>query len=193
MSEDLHRWLSAVTRLCRAATLEVCSPDSCIASTRVLIGVLDYFGYASEPLPCTAVVWNAAGYEATDAEIPVDQWPPDAHSVGVVGTGAARAPKRWDGHLVAMVEDRWLIDASLDQFSRPQKGIVTTPLVIDAVDWDDRTKMHVWRRGDGIVIGYQLMPNPGAWRSSPDWRGERHQRIIGGVIRQIRRSSNVSA
>lgn len=184
---DAPASLAAITKASRAATLLACRSDSCIASTRILTGVLDYFGYSSEPLPCSAAIWNSAGFAASEAHLEVSEWPPEAHSVGVAGTGRVSETGRWDGHLVAMVEGRWLIDPSADQFARPHRNIVVGgPLVFDALAWVDRTRLNCWLRSDGLVFGYQLMPNPGPWRASPDWRSGRYREVVGDVIRELR-------
>lgn len=180
-----RQFLHALTAITRSAALEVCRVDSCIASTRILTSVLDYFGYPSEPLPCRAVVWTSLGFEQAEANVPFEQWPEGAWSVGVSGTGKTTG-KRWDGHLVAMVADRWLIDPSADQFTRPQRGMNVGLVVVDAAEWGDRSRLHCWRRPDGLVVGYSLMPNPGGWRDSPDWRQGRYRDVVGTVIRRLK-------
>lgn len=185
--------LARITAVCRVETLRFRSPDSCIASVRVLTDVLSYFGHSSEPLACTTVVFNAAGWEQLQQGIPHEQWSPEAHSVGVEGTGNLRShdPNRWDGHLVALVDDgRWLVDPSLDQFARPQRDINVMPAVLDATDWADRSRMHYWGRPDGTVVGYQVMAHAGPWRQSPDWRGRKNEAAfrasVGAAIRTLK-------
>lgn len=172
-------FLEVVTAVVREEVLKVFSPDSCVASTWVLTEVLSYFGYTSEPLPVVALVFNEKGFEMASQGVPPSEWPDDAWSVGVEGTGVRElATRRWDGHLVALVNGNWLIDPSLDQFSRPQRGMATNPAVLDAAEWTVRTKMWCWRRADGVVIGYRLMEKPGAWRDAPDWGKKRELRIV---------------
>lgn len=186
--------LTHIVASVRYQTLQIRSANSCIASTRILTEVLRYFGYASEPLPCTTLVFNAAGYDYATREVPTDQWPIEAHSVGAVGSGRYRPETNaWDGHLVAIVDGRWLADPSLDQFARPQRGINVDPVVLDISDWHDRSRANHWQREDGVVIAYQAMRNPGPWRNAPDWSGKGNMRLfkpaIAAAIRYVRQAA----
>jgi hypothetical protein len=179
---DLER-LARITAVCRTETLHIRSERSCISSVRILTEVLDYFGHSSEPLPCTTMVFNAKGYELAEQGVPVDQWPPEAHSVGALGSGRLKPEVNgWDGHLVALVEDHWLVDPSLDQFSRPERGITTVPVVLDVTMWTDRSRACQWGRPDGQVLVYQVMPSPGPWRESPDWCGRENLKLFRSAI-----------
>lgn len=168
MALDEQEILKLINTVCRTETLRQFSVTSCVASTRVLTDVLQYFGHSSEPLPVTVVAMNEGALEQLHQGVPVEDWPQDAWSVGVVGTGVSEN-KRWDGHLVAIVDGKWLVDPSLDQASRPQRGLKLDPCVLDATSWTDKAQRATWRSENGIVLVYQQMTNPGNWRSSPDW------------------------
>lgn len=178
-----HARLARITAVCRTETLRIRDQRSCIASVRILTEVLGYFGHASEPLPCTTLVFNARGHEMANLGVPVGEWPEEAHSIGAVGTGVVRPETNgWDGHLIAIVEDQWLVDPSLDQFSRPERDITTYPVVLDARPWTDRSKPCQWGRPDGQVLVYQAMQTPGRWRNAPDWCGRENLRLFRTAI-----------
>lgn len=185
--DDLDRIVAVV----REEVLKEFHADSCIASVKILSEVLDYFGHSSEPLPVIVCVFNAPAFQSLTAGIPMEDWPEEAWSVGITGTGESKE-KRWDGHLVAMVDGKWLVDPSLDQASRPARNITMSPVVLDATEWNehDRKDTWSWQRADGVTLMYKLMPKPGMWRNAPDWTSKREsarRRVVGSAIRRLKK------
>lgn len=186
--------LTLITLTVRQEVLKNWNADSCIASTRILGEVLRYFGYTSEPLPVALCVFNKAGFERMEAgDHDVPNWPQEAWSVGIEGSGVSSMKgerRSWDGHLVALVNDgAWLIDPSLDQLSRPHRGLSLTPVVLSAVEWDDYKHAYGWLNDDtGTVMIYQAMPEPGNWRSSRDWVGYKSEirEAVAAAIRALK-------
>ena len=191
--EVRHAALSTIAKITREECRTVWGSRTCIITTRVLIQVLEYFGQPARPQPVIVAVINQAAIDYLDQHpgTPPDEWPPQAWSVGVNGTGISNpATKNWDGHLVALLDDatgeHWLIDASLDQLSRPERGIELEPAVLLLNrPWDGRRES--WTSPYGALI-YEATPTPGDWRHSPDWRSQRAQvqRVAGAAIRRLR-------
>ena len=176
--------LQDVVTVVRGNVLETFRQDSCIASTRVVIDVLDYFGIVARPRPVAAVAFNPEGYQLFLKGVPLEEWPKSAHSVGVKGTGP-HVGDRWDGHLVA-VNETHLFDASLDQMSRPEQGIPleASVFVMPAEVTSDQVW---WERADGVVVIYGWISD-GAWRRSKNWsrREPAIRQAIGRSIRQLK-------
>jgi hypothetical protein len=158
--------LGRLTRAVRAAVLEKFSPDSCIASSRVLIDVLRSLGVLARPVAVRTVALNAEAFRLFAEDVPVENWPPTAHSVGVAATGE-KTDGRWDGHLVVVSGD-WLIDPSADQMSRPGKNLVLDdPLVMPL--YAPFTKIRVWKNPDtGVILGYEPVADT-QYRNSRNW------------------------
>jgi hypothetical protein len=162
--------LQLIVAASREAMLGQWRADSCIAATRITTAVLDYFGYSARPVAVRLAGFTATAWSDTQAGHTVNDAARGAWSVGVVGSGAIRGG-RWDGHLVAIVERRWLLDASVDQLNRPQYGLQFTPSAhLLPAGWP--TEPLLLRQDDtGSVLTYRSMHDTQAWRRSADWRG----------------------
>lgn len=139
--------------------------DICVLSTRVVTHILNQHRIPNRVQPCQLLAFNEIAKAHIDAgENPLSS--PEAHTVGIgFGTDMETRPG-YDGHLVSVVKRRWLLDLTLDQVSRPQKGIVAYPAV--------------WKREDTVAdaharfeltegyVEYGFHDNQG-FRRSGDW------------------------
>jgi hypothetical protein len=187
--------LDEVAQAARAAVLESFRPDSCIATTRVTIDVLAYFGYTGQPLAVKTAVFNQHAWRLLHAGVPVSEWPPEAHSIGIGGAGQHR-PGRWDGHLVAVTTTH-MIDGSLDQMSRPARGIILPGPGVFEIPAGRRGASPgtlTFRRGDGTVIMYEPIPDD-LWRRSVNWSAKTPdiRRAIGTAIRTLQANLGATA
>lgn len=173
--------LDGLTRIATAARDTVlCTHHerSCLMSTRVFIAAARYFGIFAKPVPVTVAHLNHAMVQAMDADLPKDEYPPEAWSVGVAGTGRFGRygdPKGWDGHMIA-VADGALIDPSADQFSRPEKGMPLEPFAARCPSgWGSAGSSPLVFSSDttGSVLRYAPMADPGPWRQGADWSGHK--------------------
>jgi hypothetical protein len=176
--------LHNVVAVVRNHVLESFREDSCIASTRVLIDVLDYFGVVARPVPMRVLAFNAEAYPLFTGGVGVADWPDSAWSVGIAASGKHK-PGRWDGHLVAFTSTH-LLDASLDQMSRPARGIKLTGGAFRLPSEHDSAVLQ-WQRTDGVVLIYERIED-NYWRRSGNWsrrtRAIRH--TIGTSIRELK-------
>lgn len=154
------------------------SPDCCILSTRVAIEALGHFGVKAFPMTVEAFVFNRkfeqlvskhGRFPANRAELLDWTDRQGGWSLGV-GLGGDPEPKKWPGHLVAIVDRAVLIDCSLDQASRPHKGIAIPPIVDAPVteDFIAGREPIVGRIGP-LVSKYQARPMDVSYRRTPDW------------------------
>jgi hypothetical protein len=134
MTWTAERVLAAWSEVARSILLKCRMPQSrnasCVSATRVAALTLERFGLRVEPMsvawvvevPACRVAWvcglspkERAEAERTAAKFEYRKVPG--------GTG-------WDGHLVLIVEDRWLVDSSFDACSMPQMGFSVPPTVL---------------------------------------------------------------
>jgi hypothetical protein len=177
----------------REAILGEFSHDSCIASTLAVIEVCRYFGVTARPQPTTIRVYSPLAWRLRDelAATPPADWPSGAHSVGIDGV-APHKPGRWNGHLVALTATH-LIDASLDQFARPARGLVVkaSAFPLPPEGWRDGRLLACAAEAEAGVaaIIYDRLDDAD-WKSSPNWRRSQPalRRVVGAAIRELRES-----
>lgn len=184
--------------------------DSCIASTAILIAVLDEFGIKSEALSVKLIGYNRQYVEwlkprkwddsptREDAKMLVAR---GARMIAV-GFGHERDlpdPTKWAGHLAVAIKPRnddlgYLADLSADQAHRPEKGIpIPEPLVcsIAREAWrpfvTGKTFMHR-EQEDGSVLMYAALPADASYADAPDWinRKARHHEIVTEIVKGLR-------
>lgn len=203
--------LDALTKIARPVIRTEFNADSCIASTRIALDVLAYFGVKAEAKPVMVVVLNAKaaklaetmtldeitkiaqGYSMEDTEGP---W------TMMIGSGRStrkdRNRKPWSGHLVATIPDESIIiDLSIDQAARPQKGLDPTPYWVRIPDrqwWANEVEVLPMLREDGTALLFNnKCPDPDGYLKSPNWdakndpEGRASLRLITGqIIRQMK-------
>jgi len=175
----------------RPEILKEFRPDSCIVSTAIGIDVLTHFGILAEPLPVKLSIFNAPYVKRIDSG---SDWPnretlirwgqeDNSYSVGI-GYGEQQLNK-WAGHLVLLVENKWLVDLSIDQANRPQYNMIFEPMAIE-IDNDFLSgKMPRILKDKECVIRIELIKNRG-FLSSPDWAfGGRRKHLVSKIIEKI--------
>ena len=159
--------LQPVADAAREAVLERCEPKSCIATTRVVIETLRYFGVQARPWAVNFRVFTPSAWQATLDGVPVADWPEDAWSAGMTA-----ATDEQVGHVVATAAG-CLIDASADQIGRPAKGIPpVAPLVFRLPDdWDPAPgRDAVLVEAEGCHLVYGASGSRVYATQSPNWR-----------------------
>ncbi len=171
-------------------------PSSCIATTRVVTNVFEHYGFEAFPVHVDVTVWNPAWVSAIKrGEQPpyelgqnsVHQWMDDrgAWSVSTQLAGAD-APIR---HLVAFIPSlSALIDASIDQCNRRQRGINLPECVAFQVKPELLLAEYVVQiEESGCWIEYRRVMDGGEpWRLSPDWIvSARAAKVQNALIRRI--------
>lgn len=166
----------------RSIILERFKPSSCIASTRIGIDVLRGFGLRSYPIATRVVAYNAAAARLVTARVPVDEWPDEAWSVGIQGSGVSKAGE-WDGHLVIGLRDsdgrEGVLDLSADQMSRPTRGLEITPILFHPPTWPFGATL-----ANGVVIAYGKIKSR-SFKSSPDWSKDRARPSVLAIMDRL--------
>jgi hypothetical protein len=181
--------LDALVIMARPAILAVFSTDSCIASTRIGLDVLAYFGITGQPLPVRLVATNPAATTlvTVGTEPTGEPTRPAAPGRMVLGTSTGQ----WNpGHLaIAIPTLQVLIDLSLDQASRPAYGLTLRPAwwhIPQAEFWNDTNPQITLARADGVTLTYHRYPQEREFAQSPNWRRTSSNTPRGpAVFRQI--------
>lgn len=200
--EIIDRVLAGISSTLRLAILDDFRIDSCIASTSAVIKVLAHYQILARPYPVKAFVWNPAYVR----EVTAKNFPPedtaefrawcDMNGAWSVGLGFApsdpKAPVGWEGHLVAAIPTaNILIDASIDQASRPQHDIhlergdpVIAPV---SREWIEREHKGAEFHSDfGLVLHYEHDTKNLRYERSKDWLDYRRvQRAVRRTIAAI--------
>lgn len=184
MNSDV-KLLDDLAKMVRARILTHYRPDSCIASVKLLIDCAKEQGIALRPLKCLVIAMNPYvtkqfedGLILSSEDLKRASTHPDGWSVGIM---AAPTPALNDfgGHLIAATLDgNVIVDPSIDQVMRPEKGILTeayamalrNPLPFDK-DWEFMVKIGP------CLLHYSTQPEDTSYEGAPDWvNSEHHQR-----------------
>ena len=111
------------------------SRDTCVLRSFALRDVLRRLGYSSRPLRIEAAVF-----------------PDDRKRCGTIlgslnGCRQAASPNMWRGHLAVVVEDKWLLDPTLDQANKKEwpRSMRVGPLAI-------RLSEKFWAEHGSILV-----------------------------------------
>jgi hypothetical protein len=192
--EILHRLL----QYGRPEILKEFRADSCIASTAIGLDVLTYFGVLAEPLPVKLSIFNAPYVKRIDegSAFPnretLIQWGKEDGSY-IVGIGyGTQEPNKWAGHLVLLVENKWLADLSIDQANRPNYNMVFAPFAAEVdADFLAGKNPRIIKDANGCVIRIETIKSRG-FLSSPDWTFvNRRKHLVNKIIQKIKENNHV--
>lgn len=166
--------IAAFAAVARPVMLRYLGGDrqTCIASTRMTIETMRGLGLAAEAVPVQFVVQCKALSYAYISGFSDKQRRRMARKSGkpIQTRGAG-----WNGHLIAAVEGRWLIDSSIDQIQSPDHGLVVEPcaLVMPIPEGIALTRLSVEVRGatdngQDLEIKYRSIENH-SYRDAPAW------------------------
>lgn len=174
-AERLKVILRALRKYARPKILKCFNADSCIATTKVAVDVLNHFGYHAKPQPVRVLIYNWKLYSRLntfDGIFREGEW-----SVGLGFEGGKTITQgvgAYAGHLVALLEREkgdYIIDLSLDQASRPHKDIHLEPSVwYLPKQWrnNEDSDIKVVLKGDKSSLIYYPIHNDD-YLKSPNW------------------------
>lgn len=169
----------------------------CVLATRIAGHVFAELGVPARPLPVKLMVLNAEMQERTSAigqlqppsEEAAEEWRRAGAKSILIGYGSpdpVLAPRRfrgYDGHLVCVVREKWLLDLTLDQANRPADGIkveascVISPpraLLRGTMPPHTSAAFHI----NGATVHYFVGTNQ-SFYTGQDWRGVgRHHELV---------------
>jgi hypothetical protein len=146
----------------------------CILHTRIAVDVLRELDVRARPMAMRVMAGNASwrGLCKQLGRYPQpDEWTAETWCLGI-GYGADPRAERpgYDGHVIAVVNDRWGLDLTLDQASRPQKGMRFSPHFWQVSPEFLRGEEHdALSTSEGSVVVYQALPEERGFLTAPDW------------------------
>lgn len=173
--------------------------DVCVLATRVGYDVLNYFGVESSPVVVRALAFNqpaVAWINERGPDVSAEQLEEyDATGAWAVAIDEEDygIPGRFPGHLVLHVpSERALVDLSVDQFARPEHGIVIPRSgIFDVPDdfFSDEGMVMYGLEGGGRLVYFYRPRAAKDFRSGVDWK--RKNPMSGRVIRKIRAAPGI--
>jgi hypothetical protein len=144
----------------------------CINGSRIAISVLTRLGITARPVSVTLAVFNQQAADLWLNDVPMDEWPAHAHSIGV-GFPDDPAPGGWKGHLVVEGDD-WTMDVSAEVLDRPgliiSKGAVVFP---GKLDYEEGVPT-AWHDQHHQLWVFQRTPANNTWRNARGWKLSDH-------------------
>lgn len=154
--------------------------DTCIATSAALNYVLPTYGFSARPLRIRVAVHH----------------PTDNRAAGVVlgsdgdGTRLSKAGKdMWHGHLAVLADEKYLLDATIDQVNQNDKWHkwikITEPFVGEIPDGFLDGKSLISSHGNAH-IGYSVSRKQNGFLSAPDWKFKSHwMPLANAIMRQL--------
>ncbi len=175
------------------------APECCLAATRITVDVLERLHMQVRPLVVNLMIHNPAlvakARPPASAEEALRWRDHDNAAMGICGARGPHRPGRWPGHLVAIVDERFLIDLTLPQMNRPHKDINVPPIMCGvSAEFLAGTAVRSFLV-NGCRVFYQAVLDDESYAEVTDWKDPRkHQRAVQAIwdvmdIRGVRRSA----
>jgi hypothetical protein len=163
-----------LVQICRAVNDAISDADGntnyCIFASAILQDVLMALGHE-------------AGVMRVEAALSLDPNHDKVVILGLIG-GDIRLrppPDMWSGHLIAIADGQYLLDATLDQVNE-RHGMAFEPLVAVAPRWWFDGDKPIFIPVDGRVARYTAFPNRGGFKYAPDFRPSRRREIVRDLV-----------
>ena len=108
-----------------------------------------------------------------DDKATIDSWYEESDQVWGIGLGMSEIPAEagnWSGHLVALVENKYLLDLSIDQASRPERGLLLEPFFIEVPSGFMQGSGISVTTSQGAELQYWARPADKSFLQAGDWR-----------------------
>lgn len=149
--------------------------DCCLSATRITIEVLSAFGFTAWPMTTSTMIMNAKMFQLArlkgdmpDTKEELDAWVEQgAWALGSDGRRQNVAlqpsadPDGWAWHLVALVNDEYIVDASSRQMNRPERDIIVGDIVAAPMpkQFASGDVPAILRCENGTVLTYKAEPS----------------------------------
>jgi hypothetical protein len=167
-------------RIARPMMREYMSADSCISAARTTVETMRLCGLRAVEIPVSFIfqvpvreyarLSGLSTEEYAEAKAKAKAWKDLTHPDG----------KGWDGHLIVLVERRWILDPAIDQADAPEFGVSVPPEVFffdsSGQDWNPRENFHmelklVLDNGDDAQLIYRSTSDR-SYRTTEAWADE---------------------
>lgn len=150
--------------------------NRCLNATRICVEVMRAFNVRAAAISVGMMAYNREYFAklTKHGDLPdralLDTWIAE----GAWGLAIDTTPERtdrernaWGGHLVAIVQDAWLVDGASMQFNRPEKGI-SFPEVFVAratADFLKGRKAACFKSKEGALLTYRARLDDQSWEA----------------------------
>lgn len=154
----------------KPAMLAVYGQRRCIVCTRVAIEACQAVELKASPVAVKVDVVTPSGFEG---------------HMGFEPLGAVN-PGDWNGHLVAVIENRVLLDLTLDSMRVPDADLYPGPVIAPVNAKFAKGQMATIKIDDGLEVTYTAPPENRECLTREDWgdRPER-ERVLPAVRRPL--------
>lgn len=185
--------------------------DVCILAIRVAKVLLNSLGYEVKPLPVKVGIYNKKWDQFVretggqpKSEVDAMEWAnKGAWAVGIGMThednennsrsfGVDKKNIGYNGHLVAIVDNEYLLDPTIGQASRPEYDIHLGPLItkINKKSFIHGTSNLIGMYGSSIeanpvIINYFAIPGDKSYKQTPDWKSNRITTFVEKIMQKI--------
>lgn len=189
------------------------TPDSCIAGAAIVRDVARTCGISALVIPTRVAIWNGVWIDFVSRTGRAPETVAESEALlerggWCVGIGAGYLDERdapfgfrpergsYNGHLVTVVEGRWLVDCTLGQAADPEHGIVTGPLVVELgssgflMGRGHLASRFRWGTHPIVHVTYEGVPHDRSYRDAPAWRAPERRELAEAVLRAL---GNVAA
>lgn len=171
--------ITFITHTARATMLNYLSRETCIMSTRMVSLMLErILGLRCLPVAVSAVAINYRGAHLLENGKTMKDLAEDENTAMLIcrhkGPQADKPGDWWGGHLTMVVAGRYFVDASADQFTFANGGIVVSaPIVHDLGDeaaafLNDEMQLG-FNLSNGALLAYESELEDLTYRDSHDW------------------------
>lgn len=179
---NLIKFQQLVTIANRVAAEFNGSRDTCVLTSFALHDVLQRLGCTSRPLRIEAAVF-----------------PDDRKLYGTIlggfsepGRRQAASPGMWHGHLAVVVDDSWLLDATLDQANKEEwpRAIHVGPLAVRLTEhfWAERGSILV--RTNGCTVRFSPHPRQVGFANAGDARPSHWKPLADRILHAVQQAGD---
>ena len=170
--------------------------DACIMGSAMLIDILaEAYRIPAFEQPCEVVVANAAATKLMQEGVPTEdpRWGQNGEAVYLMSRqGRQDIPGKWMGHLVAVTE-HWVLDSTLGQANRPDKGILSSSVVFQrkheaGLTWPEAEYITLIS-DQGVSVTYQTTTDT-SYRTALDWFPEMRLIVMEACLRTLEGSDD---
>jgi hypothetical protein len=158
--------------------------NACIVATRVAVEVFRHHGVRVQPLAVHVEIFNPPAVESVErGEDPTGR---GCRVVQLGFTGKPQSGDTVDMHVVAAVEDRLLLDMTLDQICYPEHGIELPPGIFYGLPPKFARGGRIGFRVKGCEVVYVAHPEEKGYLAAPDWTDRaRRQPFVDSTLARL--------
>lgn len=192
LSEYQIKMVEAIAKVAPPILMKHYREDCCIIATRIVVEVLKRLHFKHiKPFVVEGNVFNESYVRkgrTPQSQEEAQEWLKEGAWQIVLGDRVDRGEKgKWAGHLVVLLNDKYMFDVAAYQANRPHKQIRLDPLFTtvpeDFVKGEDKCQLMY----NNCLVIYQAFPNDKSYQHFKDWCDlTRSKRVVGEVYEEVK-------